>query len=170
MIQAVIPQEVFRDLQNRAHRTAREKGWWDSCLPEGATREGDTPLDLGKVVSGIPEKLADVQIRLWDLVGALGIEIEHDRIHPFPEELETGGTPALLAFLHLLISQALLHHVAFLDWGAQAHLHEVGKTLSWVSNGIAHVAHRTGVDLRAEVERKMAYNLTRSFRHGGRVC
>ena len=35
---------------------------------------------------------------------------------------------------------------------------------------IGHYAKELGIDLEAEVQRKLAYNRTRPYRHGGKAC
>ena len=71
------------EMQSKAHENAREKGFWDNPREFGtmialihselsealeADRQGDS--------KGVAEELADVAIRLGDLCGGCGINLE----------------------------------------------------------------------------------------------
>ena len=84
----------FRNVQERVHQTAIEKGWWDELREPGtilalihcevsecmeAIREGNPPSKKVPEFSQAEEELADVIIRImdyaaynqWDVAGAL---------------------------------------------------------------------------------------------------
>ena len=88
----------IRDLSFRAYKNALVKGWYDkprsfgeeialihSELSEALEfyREGKDPAELlwtgvsGLKPDGIPAELADVVIRIFDMCGKHGIDLEH---------------------------------------------------------------------------------------------
>lgn len=46
----------------------------------------------------------------------------------------------------------------------------VGSEFADILIRVGHYAVALGIDLEAEVEKKMAYNAGRPFRHGGKAC
>jgi NTP pyrophosphatase (non-canonical NTP hydrolase) len=85
------------DLQNEAHETAVEKGWWDDVDPvksipeklalihseisEALEAYRDDQMGYWQTEEGKPEgfgvELADAIIRILDLAGALNISLEY---------------------------------------------------------------------------------------------
>ena len=88
--------------------------------------------------------------------------------HDKPREL-----PELLCLVHSEVSEALEDYRAGRD--PQETYYEEGKPcgipseLADVVIRIADIAGHYGIDLEQAVCDKMAYNRTRSFRHGGKV-
>ena len=85
---------------------------------------------------------------------------------------DTPGTlPEWLALVHSEVSEAL---EAFRDGEDAMHFREDGKPegvpseLADVVIRVAHIAQRMGFSLHDAVEKKMAYNATRPFKHGGK--
>jgi hypothetical protein len=130
--------------------------------------------DSGKPEGAISE-LADVVIRVGDLWGALmgaGL-IEEPPVAEVPGvfiELNKGSEVPIadkVALLHAALSLAVIQ-----GRGIQAPGQLAAHLLSFVM-AVRIVADDLGADhnttLHDEVKRKMAYNLTRSHRHGGKV-
>lgn len=46
----------------------------------------------------------------------------------------------------------------------------IGSEYADVVIRVGHYAATLGIDLEAEIERKLQYNLTRGHRHGGKAC
>lgn len=108
---------------------------------------------------GVGSELADVLIRLLDMCDVFGLvpfdmdcEIADVALLPVPIGTESFGDH--LAWLHaraaVISGTDESYSVAFL-------------------RSLVAVTERYGIDLTAEVERKIAYNRTRSFQHGGRT-
>ena len=86
------------EVQSLVHATAREKGWHDKCDPESVTqqlawlalvhtevseaaecvREGALQNVTGPhgKPEGLPSEMADIVIRVMDVCGAMGIDLE----------------------------------------------------------------------------------------------
>lgn len=174
--------------------TAHEKGWWDD-----QKQETSPALDQDKVWEIVPEKLtlvhsevsealedyrvakmnttenakgkpegfrsevADVVIRVFDLAGALEIDLlgpDCATQEPLPNE---GNPSVLLAHVHREISHAL---TAWEEGDLEALISHLSRVV-WFCD---EIVSRVGGILQEEVERKMAYNRTRPYRHGGKVC
>lgn len=87
------------EMQRVAHETAENKGWWDDiidleahvpvllCLVHSEVSEALEDFREGKMLTtiredgkpeGLPSELADVVIRVGDMCGALGIDLEFE--------------------------------------------------------------------------------------------
>ena len=100
---------TISELCKKAHKNARDKGFWDDwdsiCWEDGIDRSEDSTLDLDELFNntkaarlmlivsevsealeelrkcneeGFAEELADVALRLGDLCGGLGIDLEDE--------------------------------------------------------------------------------------------
>jgi hypothetical protein len=163
--------EWIRNVQERAHHTASEKGWHDtnrsfaeelvlihSEISEALEEfrdgndmtlicfEGDKPV-------GIASELADVLIRLGDCTyGRKWIPLSDYRSRAGEDiisGLDLDCFPEALLGMHRLLS------------------HEKLSDLVWL---IDDVSEHFGIPLQAAVEAKMKYNETRPRRHGGKRC
>lgn len=130
---------------------------------QGAEHDFTTTDALSESFSGLSESLNRVM--------ALAVETEHD-LGWLPNNNRFGES---LALLHSEVSEALEAY-RIRDWGSER---DDGKP-EGVSSELADVFIRLlsawaqfvqphGFDLGDEVERKMRYNRTRSFRHGGKA-
>ena len=167
----------IRELQREAHAIAKEHGWWDTertygdlialvhselseALEAYRLHELEVwPSQVGEIPLGVPYELADVVIRVADMAEHYGWDLD----------MEARDTPFIAP-------------ETFGEWIADAHYFTVAayickrndeKQCNWfLSRVIAHVqrmAAHYGIDLDAAIEAKMAYNRTRSYRHGGKA-
>jgi NTP pyrophosphatase (non-canonical NTP hydrolase) len=114
---------------------------------------------------GVGSELADVLIRLLDMCDVFSIV-------PFDMDCELADVdPADSETRHL---------VSFGDWCASLHkvISQFGDTTTkrtreklapYALRRLVAMAKRHGIDLTAEYERKIAYNRTRPYQHGGRT-
>jgi len=177
-----------------AHINSRSKGFWDPppspartrCLIHSEIAEaledlrgGADPAILylepsGKPV-GFPSEIADVAIRIFDKIGSMfwdpktesvdGEALRGRLIGPAAgmrgddmAKLAGGTMDDLLDLLHLKIAQSFRHAPLML-------LDDPFDAL----NICRVIAGKAGFPLRAVIEDKMAYNLTRPFKHGGKA-
>jgi NTP pyrophosphatase (non-canonical NTP hydrolase) len=106
--------------------------------------------------------IQELQARCFDNAKKLGWD---DKPVPIPE---------MIALIHSEASEAL-------------EAYRNGEPLSWTEEGsgkpqglasefadilirVGHYAEKLGIDLTAEVDRKLTYNLTRGYRHGGKLA
>lgn len=113
---------------------------------------------------GVGSELADMLIRLLDMCDALGIvvfdmDMELDDVAGSAYGDHLQGFGENLAWLHEEISDMW----AMRSWKTR------GNFPPQVLRALVAVARKFGIDLTAEYERKVAYNRTRAFQHGGRT-
>ncbi len=116
---------------------------------------------------GVASELADVLLRLLDTGDVFDIvvfdgDFELEDVAPLeiPAWVETFGDA--IAWLHQLIAAVPTQHDPVAP-GTPL------PAMPRILRGLLAVADRYGVDLMAEYERKIAYNRTRPFQHGGRT-
>jgi NTP pyrophosphatase (non-canonical NTP hydrolase) len=116
----------------------------------------------GPKPEGVGSEFADVLIRLLDTCDVFDVR-------PFEMDLQLGDvTPA-----------EAQHLESFGDWIAELHrlTAQLGKTgpasladdAAYLLRALVATTERFAIDLASEYERKVTYNRTRSFRHGGRA-
>ena len=179
--------------------TARDHGWWDDeklpgsddldhqmvyeIVPEKLTlvhseiSEALEDLRVGKMETTLNEKgkpegfyseLADVVIRIYDLLGACDLEpLGSDVINDLDRERCMAKPSVALAFLHDVVSRAPRSWVMDQeDFRGGLFPHHLSRVV-WMAE---EICRKAGIDLTSEVQAKMAYNQTRSYRHGGKSC
>jgi hypothetical protein len=133
----------------------RDHGYDDATLGEPITV---TELSGHETQVGIPKpegvgaELADVIIRLLDTY--------HRR--------ELVGRPRWWRIALDDVPPGYAYGMTFGDWMTHLHFLIATRQFAQVLPYIAGVARQANVDLFAEVERKIAYNVTRGYRHGGK--
>jgi len=125
--------------------------------------------EKGKPV-GYPSELADVVVRIFDLVGALGLGISDycclfsmNRKRWATWRAATGKPATQIALVEREISDALT------AWEDEEP-HNFQQQLSIVVWLIEQLCSEAGTSLSSEMVLKMGYNQTRSYRHGGKTC
>lgn len=107
---------------------------------------------------GVGSELADVLIRLLDMCDVFGVVVSGYERHEDVRAMDVRP----------------LDLVSFGDWITALHVYiskaaERRSDLPLVLRMLVTMTRYYGIDLTAEVERKIAYNRTRSFQHGGRT-
>lgn len=117
------------------------------------------PVDHHHKPEGVGSELADVLIRLLDMCDVFGLT-------PFDMDMELADVaPEPLALRSFGDHMALLHkHAAQIELTRRP----VDEGLARFLRTLITVAEVYGIDLDAEYTRKIAYNKTREFRHGGK--
>jgi hypothetical protein len=184
----LVSNDIGLPLLREAHKIARSKGWWDgvdapeqvwASVPEKialihseisealeCAREGQmvTTLREDGKPEGFPSELADVVIRCYDLMGALGEEFYKPWTEPTDSEIKFPSVGAALADLHGEVSDV------YTEWWLSAGRPTgVSGGMTSVIMSTEQIANGMGIDLLREVEAKMAYNRTRPSRHGGKL-
>lgn len=106
---------------------------------------------------GVGSELADTLIRLLDMCDVFGLKVfdmdmELADVSPIPLRGETFGD-----------------HIAWLHHCAAVLIADSDGNLAGFLRALVSVAERYGINLTAEYERKIAFNRTRAFQHGGRT-
>ncbi len=80
-----VPEQTLRELTRLCHQTAKEKGFWDEKRNIGEAlmlivTELSEAMEAHRVSDqeNFKEELADTFIRLFDLCGGLGIDIQRE--------------------------------------------------------------------------------------------
>lgn len=130
---------------SEAFEAFRDHGFEDATAPVCRTVPRPKP-------EGVGSELADVLIRLLDMV-------ERGHIFPWWMNLDLAriGAPA-----------AIFDGMTFGEIIADLHFAIAGRNLAGLLPRLVAAAEVAGVDLLAETHRKIAYNRTRGYRHGGK--
>lgn len=114
---------------------------------------------------GVGSEFADILIRLLDMADVFGFKpYEMDMALGDVADLETAiprldSFGAWLAWLHAVIS----------EFGLWANQTIRMRDAAFVLRALVTTARNHGIDLEFEYERKLEFNRTRAFRHGGRA-
>jgi NTP pyrophosphatase (non-canonical NTP hydrolase) len=150
---ALLHSEVSEALE--AYRDHRLEDATVSVCPH----DGPTCSNHPGKPEGVGSELADVLIRLLDMCDVFGVDVREMSV----ADSDASGMDSFgdhLAWLHYLIANLIEPE----DDGASAN-YRASETLQ----ALRVVADRYGINLNAEYERKIAFNRTRSFQHGGRT-
>lgn len=152
---ALLHSEVSEALEAyRDHRLADATESTDHACPD--------PIDglcmCPAKPEGVGSELADVLIRLLDMCDVFGVVVSGYERHEDVRAMDVRP----------------LDLVSFGDWITALHVYiskaaERRSDLPLVLRMLVTMTRYYGIDLTAEVERKIAYNRTRSFQHGGRT-
>lgn len=151
---ALLHSEVSEALE--AYRDNRLADATEDHRPEWMR---DSPYAGPPKPEGVGSELADVLIRLLDMADVFGVPVRDRRF----TDCDASGMESFgdhLAWLHYLI--------ATLPEPTDT-LSDATYAFSELAQVVRVVAERYGIDLAAEYERKIAYNRTRAFQHGGRT-
>lgn len=143
---ALIHSELSEALEE--YRAGRDMVWYHNDKPEG-----------------IAVELIDAVIRILDLMGHYDFKFVYDQP---AEEDPNAPLPIFIAGLHYDISS--LMQTAIDGAGRFTDLAELEGTFSQVIRDISLWLENHGVDLCSVLDCKMMYNVTRPYKHGGKVC
>lgn len=152
---ALLHSEISEALE--AYRDHRLADATEVCTSEGG--EGGCDIHGREPIKpeGVGSELADVLIRLLDMCDVFRIKLrEMDPADSDASGMESFGD--YLTWLHYLTAETI---------GPECP-QSASSSFSELLQAVCVVATRHGIDLDAEYERKLAFNRTRSFRHGGR--
>ena len=126
----------------------------------------------------VASELADVVIRVADMAEHYGVDLtaavheaeeRYDFDSSFPAHF---GFGSWISMVHMHLSRAFEVYANgdYIDWPSSTSKDgeqrlQIGAAVRWVQAMAAHY----GIDLDAAIEVKMAYNRTRSYRHGGKA-
>lgn len=137
---------------------------WDLADMTGECHH-ESAGDLAHKPEGVPSEFADLYIRLLDYSYRFEVDLDHEVARQALSGARGWGVSGEFAddmdILHCLIAKAS-------EWYRADHGYwprEFAKILMFLHKLCAAY----GVDLQAEYQRKLAYNKTRGYRHGGRA-
>jgi hypothetical protein len=127
-------------------------------------REPECP-DHPDKPEGVPSEFADIFIRLLDDAWLFG-KIDLEAVASPGRFGINDSFAANMNTLHILIATAsMAQEFAYDDEDAQRVPREFGRILTFLRQLCEHY----GIDLLAEYERKMKFNRSRPYRHGGKA-
>lgn len=156
---ALLHSEVSETLE-----AYRDHGLADATEPVGRCAFGTCDVHGLPKPEGVGSELADVLIRLLDMCDAFGMKaFDMDREVDDVDDVESRRRVETfgdhLAWLHSVVSEL---------WNREG-WHTRAAFAPAVLYVLVTMARKFDINLNAEVERKIAYNRTREFRHGGRA-
>jgi NTP pyrophosphatase (non-canonical NTP hydrolase) len=136
------------------------------CPPQGCHGMADCSAGhetLNKP-EGVGSELADIVIRLLDTGDVFGFTV-------FEPDFELGDVAELFPALSDPDLPRLVTFADHMAWVARrvVAIWTDQSAAPYALRAVVTVARKYGIDLEAEVERKMKYNATRTFQHGGRT-
>lgn len=150
---ALLHSEVSEALEAyRDHRLA-DATKYGSCVFGSCDNHPHKP-------EGVGSEFADVLIRLVDMADVFGVPLAQELRLSEIESTARAAAPGLWSFGD---SMAWLHET-IAEYGAGQRLESISVLIALVT-----VADMYGIDIEAEYVRKMAYNRTRVWQHGGRT-
>lgn len=175
-------------LQREIGEINRANGWRESALPfdqammllvtemseavdawrkwgfKDQTRDG--PVEMGNPPDGPPKpegvgsEFADISIRLLDDCVIYGVKLD-ERLHQLETRQFAGTLPSAM---WSMTREAVRADGAYRLGDSAMVARQF--TVLWLQ--LNHFSAQFGVDLPAEITRKMAYNRTRGWKHGGK--
>jgi NTP pyrophosphatase (non-canonical NTP hydrolase) len=182
--------KTLAQMRDEVEAYCRDKGWWDEEVPfsvamallhEEAAEAGHAWREWGladatghhdlavlggtKDVSlakpeGVGSEFADILIRMLDDDARYKMGLE-EYLDPDPEIFALDD--------HFLVSINTLHGlIAQVTVATDTCYESPHDAFAAILSFLRQLCKHYGIDLMAEYERKMAYNRTRAYRHGGR--
>jgi NTP pyrophosphatase (non-canonical NTP hydrolase) len=150
--------EAYRDHRLADATGGREEIWTHAAMCEAPIFQGYRDPKP----AGVGSEFADVLIRLLDTCDVFGVK-------PFETDMQLADVSPVEG----------RHLQSFGDWTAWLHeqVARLGKTgfaslatdAAYLLRALVGTAEHFGIDLGTEYERKVTYNRTRPYQHGGRT-
>lgn len=176
-------QQEWRNLCKDIHENAVNHGWWETERPRDETyamihSEVSEALDeyrnAKEMVYFDGDKPEGIAVELMDMVIRIIDYLQHDKAAvleyrsidqilgrcPFACQIDFTMT-RLVAYLHQNIS------MAFMNVGDK---HNEQRLLINAISAAMNWCDANGADPISVIETKHAYNITRPYRHGGKIC
>jgi NTP pyrophosphatase (non-canonical NTP hydrolase) len=181
--------KTLAQMRDEVEAYCRDKGWWDEEVPfsvamallhEEAAEAGHAWRDhgladmtlaqvtvpLGEIAppppkpEGVGSEFADILIRMLDDDARYKMGLE-EYLEPAPEIFALDD--------HFLVNINTLHGlIAQVTTATETCYESPHDAFAAILSFLRQLCMSYGIDLMAEYEKKMAYNRTRAYRHGGR--
>jgi NTP pyrophosphatase (non-canonical NTP hydrolase) len=118
---------------------------------------------------GVGSELADVLIRWIDNMDMFGLS--PDKVPEHGGKFGFSDRPGVvLNVLHDMISRFSIAYDSYLSCPIYSEIKIFQRYYIRIFYYLEQAAENFGIDLMAEYQRKLEYNKTRAYRHGGKLC
>lgn len=164
---ALVHSEVSEALEDFRNGKEVNEVWYEykgfgSEFANNSALWHDGSLILGKPC-GIPSELADIVIRILDICGLYGWDIESEYTDKVYVKIHNFNFCEQLALIHYELSNS------FFNVYHEHPTKDILNNFDSVINEIEIICKENNIDLEAIIEQKLQYNATRGYKHGGKV-
>lgn len=153
-----VPDELtIADAVDVSHRNAKERGFW----PNHADNIVEYARDYG---AALAEGRMAAARTIWQELA----RYTYDNVGPDSPMVAATGIALIMSELAEALEAIRSGHPMNESWEENGKPEGVGSEFADAIVRIADQCGRAGIDLNAELVRKMRYNTTRPWRHGGK--